>query len=104
VGAVLNWHGVSRVIVFVNCELKLRDRQFLGRLINFSRKTSHHEVGYFKEIIIYANVAVSFVNFAELFKNVCHCLSCLFTEITDILAILTSSNGYLVRKMAPCVQ
>jgi len=46
-GAGLNRHGVSRVIVFVNCELKLRGRQFLGRLINFSRKTSHHEVRYF---------------------------------------------------------
>lgn len=47
VGAGLNRHDVSRVIVFVNCELKLRGRQFLGRLINYSRKTSHHEVRYF---------------------------------------------------------
>lgn len=47
VGAGLDRHYVNSVIVSVNCELKLRGRQFLGRLINFSRKTSHLEVRYF---------------------------------------------------------
>jgi hypothetical protein len=47
VGAGLNRHGMSLVIGFMNCEPKLRGREFLSRLINYSRKTLQHEVRYF---------------------------------------------------------
>jgi hypothetical protein len=47
VGADLSRHDVCRVIVCMHCEPKLSGGEFLGRLINFSRKASRHEVRYF---------------------------------------------------------